>query len=1051
MSEQKIPIPARLYNAAVNGHVAGTEDIIDDNKNKTQQEINTDVDTELENHQQQLDNKYNKSEVYSKSETYNKTELNNMITTPSQEYVTVTATDQTTAVTDVLPATGEADTVYRVGNWDGTQYNDSVFSEYAWNGSAYIKLSTKSQIGEVYDISANHADTKYADLSAALGTNGANVPVGVRRGGMSVKFVQSSDNKYVQYRLMAQAFSTTESDWQGVDEEPTAESDNLVKSGGVYLQKADSDFVSEIGGDTISIFAKRKISANTTQGILYGSNKIVSTIKSGTTFVVYVDNSENVLSGNLGVSCYYKSAPSEQVYLGFFQPSLFGELGKEFQAEQDIYALSFSALPANVSNDGDIVVTIGNTTSEVPLNTAVYNVSHERNNDSSYNSAEAARNAVPKYYQKKGLIISYLLADGWHIEQFVGALNYSANDIYWEEVYKDSNINKLLFIQTEEGGLNADGTNYSGTLAGHYRTGYIQIKQFYKAFSNTSNASGGWQYMLFDAKKTKIYGSGWSTLSKITKADLSEIDGYFGAEYIRIEWRNQTLLPVQCVGFENLTNGKYYIVGYRIGNNGAIQDYTTGKQYAYCPKYLNINDFDSIWVNEGYIIEIVQYNSSYNAVGYIESKGNWLYKSMLTKNCQYVRISVKKRSYTSITDASAIGFYINLPKEKILDNKVIISNPINEKLAHGSYAFSDLQRGYRYYCYYSGATATIEQPTDTDINVKVCKQEIANPYNKQIVTVLDKGETVGTFTQDETNSPYDPNIYELDADNLRVWMVVCRSGDNIESGRSIGYRDVSKDSLALVNSVNICNITYTASGNSYTVPMKISDLNIMADRLRGTAEGTHRLGMYPVLNGIRKIGNDLYTFLTFISGTNHVSLAPSIIKSSDNGANWEIVSLMDETYDDSRMWEVGWDFHESMIYAIIRRCADTSSVPVISYNITSGQWSNPKLMFNGVIEDSRSALSYKDGLLYVAQNTIECFISSYGIIRRSRVRFAKTTTDFDVVSTKDLIGVDGLSYYSIISELGRYLILYSEDFRHNINYSKGDIALSDITEFMYTI
>ena len=123
-----------------------------------------------------LDLKANRSSVYTKDETYNKTELNNMITTPNQEYVSVIATAQTTAVTELLPAIGAADITYRVGNWDGTQYNDSVYSEYAWNSSAYIKLSTKSQVGEVYDISANHADTKYSDLAAALGANGANIP-----------------------------------------------------------------------------------------------------------------------------------------------------------------------------------------------------------------------------------------------------------------------------------------------------------------------------------------------------------------------------------------------------------------------------------------------------------------------------------------------------------------------------------------------------------------------------------------------------------------------------------------------------------------------------------------------------------------------------------------------------------------------------------------------------------------------------------------------------------------------------------------------------------
>ena len=207
MSENRSPIPSRLYNAAKGGHVAGTADIIDDDKDKTQDVINKEMDSALENR-------------YTKEETYSKTELNSLITTPSQKYVSVTATSQTTSATDVLPTTGVADTIYRVGNWDGTQYNDSVLSEYAWNGSAYIKLSTKSQIGEVYDISANHADTKYADLAAALGTNGANIPQSLRKGGMSVKYVQTYDNKYVQYRFLLSSSFTNDQfcnidNWQG--------------------------------------------------------------------------------------------------------------------------------------------------------------------------------------------------------------------------------------------------------------------------------------------------------------------------------------------------------------------------------------------------------------------------------------------------------------------------------------------------------------------------------------------------------------------------------------------------------------------------------------------------------------------------------------------------------------------------------------------------------------------------------------------------------------------------------------------------------------------
>lgn len=78
----------------------------------------------------------------------------------------------------------------------------------------------------VYDISVAHPDgqgnpTPYADLTAALGNGGANIPEPLRKGGMSVKFIkgstQSSDNNYTQYRLKAQTFSTVVADWEIVN------------------------------------------------------------------------------------------------------------------------------------------------------------------------------------------------------------------------------------------------------------------------------------------------------------------------------------------------------------------------------------------------------------------------------------------------------------------------------------------------------------------------------------------------------------------------------------------------------------------------------------------------------------------------------------------------------------------------------------------------------------------------------------------------------------------------------------------------------------------
>lgn len=132
MAEKFSYIPARLKSAVKGGFVTGAEDVKDDALGKNQHEINIDT--------------------YRKGETYSKEQLNHMITTPEQEYLSVTATDQTTSLADVaaLIATKypdgkeSADTVYRVGCWDGEQYDTGVYTEYVWDGTQYIPIGIKN-------------------------------------------------------------------------------------------------------------------------------------------------------------------------------------------------------------------------------------------------------------------------------------------------------------------------------------------------------------------------------------------------------------------------------------------------------------------------------------------------------------------------------------------------------------------------------------------------------------------------------------------------------------------------------------------------------------------------------------------------------------------------------------------------------------------------------------------------------------------------------------------------------------------------------------------
>lgn len=103
--------------------------------------------------------------------------------------------------------------------------------------SAAEKLK-ELKLEAIYDISAHNNGATFESLLTLLGSDNLNtlIPAAVRCGGMSIRFMQSSDNKYVQYRLMSDSFNTTPSNWQGVDDEPTARSKNLVESGGVEIR-----------------------------------------------------------------------------------------------------------------------------------------------------------------------------------------------------------------------------------------------------------------------------------------------------------------------------------------------------------------------------------------------------------------------------------------------------------------------------------------------------------------------------------------------------------------------------------------------------------------------------------------------------------------------------------------------------------------------------------------------------------------------------------------------------------------------------------------------
>lgn len=238
-----------------------------------------------------------------------------------------TATRVGTLFTDIVEHVEQ----YEAGQTADTEKNTSAINQEAQErAKADEQLNTaieseknRAQEAEkaiIFDVSVNNDGAVFESLQALLRSPDLStiIPTSVRHGGMTIRFIQgseqSSDNKYVQYRLMSDTFNTTPSNWQGVDDEPTAGSENLVKSGGVSTEfSSDRLFI----GKTVKVFTNGNI--NMTGEIVISSSKLVSIELNGGWYVRlksgYIVNS--VFEYTTEASNYYSiPGTSEYSYKG---------------------------------------------------------------------------------------------------------------------------------------------------------------------------------------------------------------------------------------------------------------------------------------------------------------------------------------------------------------------------------------------------------------------------------------------------------------------------------------------------------------------------------------------------------------------------------------------------------------------------------------------------------------------------------------------------------------------------------------------------------------
>ena len=196
-NNSKVKIPGELESAAVDGIVAAASAIYDEVKGKKQSELNTEYSGAV-------------AEIEDIDDRLTQVEELGRITIDGGEAQIATESDFTN------PSVAQRAKVPTVGAVLGGM-NEGV-----------------------YDVTSRNHGATFASLSDILNNENLDtlIPTSWRKGGMSIKFVKTSDNKYVQYRYMLQ--------YQNI-----GGSENLVESGGVFQAIEESKIVDKgLDGDS---------------------------------------------------------------------------------------------------------------------------------------------------------------------------------------------------------------------------------------------------------------------------------------------------------------------------------------------------------------------------------------------------------------------------------------------------------------------------------------------------------------------------------------------------------------------------------------------------------------------------------------------------------------------------------------------------------------------------------------------------------------------------------------------------------------------------------
>lgn len=226
----------------------------------------------------------------------------------------------------------------RLGDQSGTYTEYNIKDATARQATNEIEQDII--LGGVYDVSAKNSGATFASLSALLSNANLStlIPTAVRKGGMSIRFITTSDNKYVEYMYSGTATDGTPN--------PFLDTANWEK---VNLEDEVSVINKELDGDNPSK------SYTVTQGSAINTataninNRLPVDIKNGEEFELMFEYPQGNNTQNITIYLYNGSSytPGGNIING---------VKKTFIAPTNLDAIALNLSAAGASADGTLTI-----------------------------------------------------------------------------------------------------------------------------------------------------------------------------------------------------------------------------------------------------------------------------------------------------------------------------------------------------------------------------------------------------------------------------------------------------------------------------------------------------------------------------------------------------------------------------------------------------------------------------------------------------------------------------------------------------------------------